>query len=455
MPKPNVDIVTLVAVQELSMATLPTKDWVLPIGDPGAGIKIANKTTIETIGTLVSEQVGSGAVVPDRRYLIVDNAGNLEAWPNGAADPEVTITNDGTGRPRIINDPYLDGKDWSLLRRGTEYMPKGPQWQNDVPGGGFRLTEAFDEFVDGQEYFMIFKPVISNVIVTPDAIGKFSNGEQIVTATTSAGASHARKVIIIQGAAAAAPTYTLWEDYPENVLCVILTGGGSNKQSIIMAPAGQTIWRGGALTRLVLGEVDYAHLVRIGTTWRVVESGERFKHIGHKVFGGIPGPDAISANGQTLQIADYPGLDDWLTLYNAALPGAVVSTAVWNTGTTNRTKWGRNATTIQVPDLRGWFPRGLDLGAGKDTDRVSAGLGSIPGSQESNQNKLHSHGNNGSGLPGNNWDKLLTVNGEGTIAGFDDGPSPQPNLLSALSLVADGGSESRPENVAFPWIINI
>jgi hypothetical protein len=337
-------------------------------------------------------------------------------------------------------------------------MAKGPQWQNDVVGGGIRLTEAFDEYVVGQEYFLIFKPVISNIIVTPDAIARFSSGEQIITSTTVATASHARKLILIQGAVSAAPTYTLWDEYPENVLCVILTGGGANKQSIITAPAGQIIWAGGPVTRLVLGQIDYAHLVRIGSAWRVVERGERWKHIGNKLFGGIPGPDVLSANGQTLQIADYPGLDDWLTAYNAALPGAVVSVSEWNSGGLtgpNRTKWGRDATTIKVPDLRFWFPRGLDLGAGRDVDRMSAGTASIPGSQQLNQNKSHNHGNNGSGGIGDAWDNLLTINGQGTIAGFDDGPAPQPNLLSALPLVAEGGIESRPNNVGLPWIIYI
>ena len=432
MPKPNVDIVTLVATQELSTAVGPDKTWYIGMGNSTVGNKITNKGTIETIGTIISEQIGSASDVPDRAYHV------------SALPPGVTITNDGTGFPRILNDPYLDGKDFSLFRRGTEYMEKGPQWQNDVAGGGIRLTGVGDQFESGQDYFLIFKPVISNVIVTPDAIGKFSAGEAIITATSVASAANDRKIIIIQGSTTAAVTYTLRAPYPENVVCTIETGGGTNKQSIILAPAGQTLWRGGTISRLILGQLDYVIFVRIGTVWRVVACGDRYKRVLHLVMGGIPGPDVISANGQTLQIADYPGVDDALTALNTALPGSVITVGAW---ATDNTKWARDATSIRVPKLGGWFPRFLDLGNGKDPDRGSAG--NIVGSSQANQNKAHNHNAGG-------YDKLLQNDGHGTIVNFDDSSNPNdPNLLSAFPMVSNGGSESRGENVGLPALIYI
>lgn len=434
MPKPNVDEVTLVATQELPTAVGPTKDWYLGIGNPAVGNKITNKGTIETLGTIISEQIGSGTVVPDRTYEI----GNL---PVG-----VTITNDGTGFPRILNDPYLDGKDWSLFRRGTEYFEKGVQWQNDVAGGGFSLKEAGDQFEDGQKYFLIFKPFISNVIVTPDAIGKFSSGEQIINATSTALPSYDRKIILIQGTTSAAITYTLRAAYPENVICMIETGGGNNKQSIILAPGGQTLWRGGTVSRIVLGQIDYVALIRIGSVWRTVMIGDRWKRVGQTIYGGIPGPDVISANGQVLILADYPGLDDYLNAYNAALPGAVVSVGAWNAG--DNTKWARDATSIIVPKLNGWFIRNLDLGAGKDPDRAGS-AGNTPGSRQANQNKSHDHANGG-------FNNFLEVNGQGTIMNFDPASGPfQPDLRSAAPALVNGGIQAQPENVGLPVLISI
>lgn len=444
MPKPNVDEVTLVATQELATAVNPNKDWYVGIANPSVGNKITNKGTIETLGTIVSEQIGSGALVPDRTYAIVDNAGTLDVYVNGVLDPTITITDDG-GFPRILNDTYLDNKDWSLFRRGTEYMIKGSQWQNDVPGGGIRLTGIGDQFEDGQEYFEIFKPVISSVIVTPDAIGKFSNGVAIINATSVASPANDRKLILLQASTAPAITYTLRAAYPENVICCIQTGGGANKQSVVVAPVGQTLWAGGTISRMVLGQIDHATLIRIGTVWYIVDRGERWKRVGNVVYGGIPGADVISGNGQTLQIAEYPGVDDWLTTLNADLPGSVITVAAWNAG--DNTKWARDATTIKVPKLAGWFGRFLDLGAGKDPDRTPTNR-NIVGSPQANQNLAHTHNNVG-------FNALLAVTGQGTFMNVDPGPSPQPDLRAAFPMLSNGGTEARPENVGLPALIYI
>lgn len=388
--KPNVDIVDLIAVQELSTAVAPTKDDFL--GHWKDGELLGRKITIETVGTIISELLGSGQVIPDRTYRIVDNAGTLEVYVGGVLDPTITITNDGTGFPRIMEDTYLDGKDWSIWQRGVEYFIKGEQWQNDVVGGGFSLKQLGAQFEDGQEYFLVFKPQFSSVIVSPDAVGKFATGEQVITADTAATDGMNRKLIKIKGATAAAVTFTLNATYPENVICAVMTGGGSNKQSVIQPPGGQTLSVGTTVSNVVLGEVDFVWLIRIGTEWTVVNRGDRWKHVGQIIFGGVAGPDRIAANGQTLPIANYPGLDTHLTLLNSDFPGAVVSAGAW---TTDRTKWGRDATNIYVKDLRGRYIRGLDLGANIDPRRSGTGsaFGQIPGDYKLGDVLLHNHVN--------------------------------------------------------------
>lgn len=432
--KPNVDIVDLIAVQELATAVAPVKEDYL--GHWKVGQLLGRKITIETVGNIISEQIGSGQVIPDRVYEIgVDMHGATIG--NG--------TDYGfTGTQNVIIDPYLDGKDYSIWIIGFGYAEKGQIWQNDIPGGGIRLVREGDQFFDGQEYALVFKPAFSSVIVTPDAIARMSSGEQIVTGSVAAGPSYDRKIILVQGATSAAPTYTLNPLYPENVMCIIETGGGSNFQTIVAPPGGQTMVRcGQTITRHILGTQDWSVFVRIGTVWRWVMGGERWKRVGAVEFGGIPGPDRIAANGQTLQVADYPGVADHLTDLTSEYTGAVVTSGAW---ATDQTKWGTNGTIINVMNLRGWFIRALDLGAGKDTDRVAAGTGDTPGSTQDNQNKEHDHADGA-------FNVLLTIDGANTATSTDPGTT--PNLFSSGELQPDGGVESRPENVGLPIFICI
>lgn len=430
MPKTDVDIVDLIAINELSPAVGMDNTWNLPVSSPGLAQKIANRATIEELGNVISEQIGSGQVIPDRVYTI------------GGEMHGSTIANGSdlgfTGTNNVIQDPYLDGKDWSLFLIGVGYMEKGSRWQNDIVGGGFRLTQVGDEFGDGTQYALIFKPQFSSVIVTPDAVARFTSGEQIVTANTAAGPSLDRKLILIQGATSAAVTYTLNPAYPENVMCVIETGGGSNFQSIVQPPAGQTMWRGGTITSHILGQIDYIALVRIGTVWRVVFAGERWKHVGEGVYGGLPGPDRLSANGQVLQRSSFPGVDLFLDQYQVALPGSVITTGTWNSSPQNQGKWARDATTIIVPRIGGRFIRALDLGSGFDPDRVSAGTASIPASFEAQSIESHSHP-----LDGRLLTEGVAGSGPGGITSGTSGVIPTTGTT--------GSTETRPDNIALPF----
>lgn len=444
--KPNVDIVDLIAVQELATAVAPVKEDYL--GHWKVGEVLGRKITIETVGNIISEQIGSGQVIPDRVYEIgVDMHGATIG--NG--------TDYGfTGTQNVIIDPYLDGKDYSIWIIGFGYAEKGQIWQNDIPGGGIRLVRDGDQFLDGQEYALVFKPAFSSVIVTPDAIARMSSGEQIVTGSVAAGPSYDRKIILVQGATSAAPTYTLNPLYPENVMCIIETGGGSNFQTIVSPPVGQTMVRcGQTITRHILGTQDWSVFVRIGTVWRWVMGGERWKYVGEITYGGVPGPDRISANGQTLQVADYPGVADHLATVTSTYGGGVLASGTWAANAINRRQWGTDGTVINVKDLRGDFLRALDLGAGKDLSRVGFGTANTPGSFQVGQNELHNH------LPedAEDHDSLLQVNGQGTATSTDPGGGDQPNLLSAFAMSSQGGdlysTEPRPNNVGEPIFIKI
>lgn len=421
----NVDLVNLISLNELATAASPAPDdWLYWEKD---GVQLGRKISIETVGTIIATQIGTAINRPDRVYQPgVD-------MPAGSS-----VVNDGGGQPSIIEDPYLDGLDYSVHLRGIEYMVKGQEWQNDVAGGGFRWTNG-QIFEEGQIITVSFKPQISSVISTPDAVARFldASGISLVTATSTLTAGSDRKLIYIAAASAVAPTITLNSAYPEGVLCAILCADGLQKNTIIAAPGGQSIVFNGTKTSFVLGQAEWAYLVRLGSVWYVTSISDNWQRVGDIVFGGVPGANKIAANGQTLQRNESPRLDLYLDALNAALPGSVISVGAW---ATDNTKWGRDATTIRVPKLGGWFPRFLDLGNGKDPGRTG-GAQNIAGSTESMDIQEHDH-------------SMGQVAGTGAIAGsfiVTGGGTPFPEKFTEN----EGGDETRPENVGLPALIYI
>lgn len=444
MPKFNVDEVTLIAGQELTTAPgTPDGTWGTFLFPP-TGL-LGYKGSLELVGSIIASQIGSAINRPDRVYQIGIS------MPSGAS-----VVNDDDGQPTIIEDPYLEGLDYSVHFRGIEYMIKGDEWQNDVVGGGFRWTNG-QIFEDGQIITVSFKPEISNVISTPDAVARFldSSGIALVTATSTLTAASQRKLIFIQGATAVV-TVTLDEDYPEGVLCAILTGngtGGSQKQTTISAPAGQDIWQDGVKTSFFLGTSEWAYLVRIGTRWYVTSMSDNWQRVGDMVPGLIPGANKIAANRQVLQENEYPRLTERLIAAEASLPGSVVSAAQQ---AANPTKWARGGGQIWVPRPGGYFLRWLDLGAGVDPDRSNSEANQIgsaqmwalfshthPISNDSGDNIVaRKPGSTGGGLGLNaaagGFERMLTH-------------FVQPPLLPGQIST----NENRPINAAYPCLIYV
>ena len=107
---------------------------------------------------------------------------------------------------------------------------------------------------------------------------------------------------------------------------------------------------------------------------------------------------------------------------------------------------GNGTTTFNLPDGRGTFPRGLDLGRGLDGGRTI-------GSLQLSQNQSHSHtvsdpghshnvpGDTKEGYAGGSFDS-----GNGNIRFYANSTS----SLTGISLSTSGGSEARPVNTA--WV---
>lgn len=103
---------------------------------------------------------------------------------------------------------------------------------------------------------------------------------------------------------------------------------------------------------------------------------------------------------------------------------------------------GNGTTTFNVPDMRGYFARGLDTAVGTDPDFATRVLGSA----QTDELKSHTH-RPGQGSGGTNTNAIDTgsgFSGRDTFAGF----TAATNLIEAT-----GGAETRPKNKAFPYIV--
>lgn len=414
---PNVDVVDILSVHELAPAP-GTADatWELVLCNPTNGTSYRINGNDYT--AIISSIIGSGIIEPDRYYVV--NRGQA---------------NDPVSGGDTVNDTYLDGKVYSLELRGIGFLEKGVEWDNDVVGGGWRLLGGAT-FSDAAFYTVHFHPQISPVISTPDAIGKFVSGVQLISSNTTITAGMFRKLMVFTSGYTASLSAT----YPENVLHSFTHNGPTNKQAILTAPAGQTFsWNGGTTDTLWLGKNERVGLIRSGTTWYVAYDTMGYDKVGLIVPGRLPGANQIIAQGQTLLRSDYPRLLDYITRLNAAYPGVVANAAQWPS---NKTLWGfgDGSTTIQVPDLRGYFPRWLDLGAGIDADRVDSNLQNKPGSSQPMEVQEHNHDTG-------EYNQLLKSNGQQTATSTDPGAG-QPNILSSNPISAYGGSETRPINSA-------
>lgn len=419
---PNVDNVDLWALDELAPAVGLDENWSVYVSPPGS--LIGYKDTIENLAAVVSGQIGAAIERPDRVYRI-----NVD-MPAGSS----LLIDEDPGSPTFgqaigVIDPYLDGLDYNNHRRGIELLIKGDEWQNDVVGGGWRLTQVGDTLADGEIITLSFKPQISNVIVTPDAIAKFSNGVQVINASTTLTDAANRKIIYANSFTGVL-SITLNATYPENVMCLVIAAEGGQKQMTINAPVGQTFRQAGSRPAVYLNEGESAIFIRIGTVW-YVHGGESWRNRLAVKLGGLPFRGALTP-GTTYLRAEYPGTWEAIFELSVADPDAVVSGAEW---LTNPTKWssGDGSTTFITPDYVNTYPR---FG---DSDNSH-------GDYLAQELLEHDHG-----ASDDNADARFVLR--------DPPPGPKPGLIATNPVASyeymaektgkTGGAENRPNSTIF------
>jgi microcystin-dependent protein len=120
--------------------------------------------------------------------------------------------------------------------------------------------------------------------------------------------------------------------------------------------------------------------------------------------------------------------------------------------------WGTDGTNINLPDLRGRFPRGVDGTAGKDPDKASrtaantgGNTGNAVGSVQDDAMQGHNHN-----VP------YSSITGGGSYMGRAETNPTADRNMTATAPITDGvngtprtSSESRPKNANVYFVIRV
>jgi len=435
--KTDVDIVDLIAVQELAEYTNPLSldDYISWWQN---GTLLGKKVNINTFVQFISAQLQGLSIRPDRIYRI-----------GTSLPPGATLSADRT----TIYDPYLDGEVYDVHKRGWELLMKGIEWDNDVINpvgnvpGGFRLLNGpngQDVFSDGDIVILTFQQQFSPYIPGIDAIARFSNGERIITSNATITAGDFRKIIRVRSTGSnISVTLPLASAYPENVLLTIVCDGGNQKQvSLICAGTNSVYFDGLNWPTFFINKNEQINLIRSGTGWAVAywSGADRYNKIGSVNGVYAPGPNQFALITDTPVLrADYPGVWDWIKKLAASNPSLVVSNSAW---LNNKLKFGlgdgdlNTGTTFNFPNWAGLFERNVDPEGLTDVGR---GVNTIPASRQEDDNKQHTH-------------TYLRIIGSGGNANFTGGGNFNAGTMTDTS--SPQGTESRPKNGTLIKVFN-
>lgn len=137
------------------------------------------------------------------------------------------------------------------------------------------------------------------------------------------------------------------------------------------------------------------------------------------MFAGETAPAGWwECNGSDYAIADYPALFESIGYL-----------------------WGGSGLTAKIPDMRGYFPRGWDHGAGVDADRATRSGGDHVGSSQADSVGPHNH--------------LMDLGGQWIAEGgaWAWGDREHGEALNSQVCQTTTTSETRPKNKYFCFII--
>lgn len=173
-----------------------------------------------------------------------------------------------------------------------------------------------------------------------------------------------------------------------------------------------------------------------------------------EVFGAISLEDIADLfRGMVMAFPVETPPNGWLVCNGQAVSRTTYSALFALIGTTYGA--GNGSTTFNLPDCRGYFIRGLDLGRGVDTDRAL-------GSNQTDEVKAHTHTGTTTeaGAHTHSYSVVGISSGSQLSSGSGWGPVGVADTTGSggahthtLTVSSTGGTESRPKNIALVWCI--
>lgn len=194
-------------------------------------------------------------------------------------------------------------------------------------------------------------------------------------------------------------------------------------------------------SKIFLGDFETVTLIWDGSIWILNECNGNLFEVGSFDYGYSQKPNTVIANGSLLNRSDYPRLWEWVQ----TVSGLLIPDLTWLSNSFNSRGFfssGNGTTTFRVPDLRGMFIRGLDLGRGVSFGRTTDQAGGY----ESDEFKSHNHG--------------LTIPSRDLKNDSSSGPDltgPDGGASNSRSFQTDsaGGAETRPKNIGLIPLIKV
>ncbi len=209
----------------------------------------------------------------------------------------------------------------------------------------------------------------------------------------------------------------------------------------IQSAEGIALAAGDERNAIYLAGGESLSLVWAANKWLVTDFYGNLLKAGTLNYGYQAAANSVIANGSLLSRADYPRL--WA--FAQSLASSLIEDRFWTTYTGFKGFFtaGNGATNFRIPDLRGMFIRGLDLGAGISFARNQEN----PGGYEDDDFKSHNH-KQGSESLYNNY-------GGGNYIGNRNWATDYGHPAYTDQNTAEkGGQETRPKNIGLiPYLL--
>jgi len=366
----------------------------------------------------------------------------------------------------------LDAKYQGLIANTDYWVERRGQGTfvevNDNPPFGFVLTNGA-QFNTDEVFTLHFYPKIK-ITVQPSQAQQTTVLEKFVTVTADTTldfATYGNSTVCIESSSL---SITLLLDFlvnmPDGSWIKFVTNKGNQINTVIKAQTSEQIKyrQFGALPNLseiILGNNAYLKIAKNNNIFEVVYFSENYSKIGNIEFGTKVDvnqiiADGAASSGNELSRSEYPRL---FFIVSQMASGVAASKAAWLAGSKSNYHLGDGSTTFGIPDLRGHFPRFMDLGVGVDAERVFLGLANVPLTKQADAFKSHRHAIPVGTVGASFFGKLIgAFAGKGNYNGSSTGDidlTSEPYDLATPANQIPTQTETKPKNIVFYPLINI